>query len=134
MRQIVRDTIEFIKSSSIGPSLRGAESIMDTRDLRELCLKLLAWWGRAKLLQSDHPELAFSMEYPWCQRLARMIQVTPELQDLVELTDRACRFAAPVSREEWQRINDFVKENYQPPSAVEMLSTSASQMAPPAKE
>jgi len=106
---------------------------MDTRDLRELCVKLLAWWGRAKLMQSDHPEMAFSTDYPWCQRLVRMIQVTPELQELVEVSDRNCRFAPPVSREEWQRINDFVKENYQPPSAVEMLSAS-SQMSVAPKE
>jgi len=125
MRQIVRDIIAFTTSEMMGPSLQGAQSIMDTRDLRELCLKLLSWWGRPTLMASDHPEMAVSMDYLWCQRLARMIQVTPELQDLVELTDRSCCFAEPVSIGERQRINDFVKENYVPPSAIELLSASS---------
>ncbi|HUR45130.1 MAG TPA: hypothetical protein VMZ27_04560 [Candidatus Saccharimonadales bacterium] len=134
MRQIVRDIIAFTKSETMGLSLLGAQSIMEARDLRELCVKLLGWWGRPTLMASDHPEMAISMDYLWCQRLARMIQVTPELQDLVELTERSCRFAAPVSIGERQRINDFVKENYTPPSAIELLSASAMASTVPARQ
>jgi hypothetical protein len=115
MRQIIVDVLEFVNTNAVGPSLRPATSMMDHRDLRVICINLLAWWGRGTLMNSSHPYMPLSSRYPWCQRLAGMVQATPELQELVDLDEHSCRFAPTIARDEWQQINNYVQEHFRPP-------------------
>src|SRR5262245_17033060 len=106
MRQIIKDVTQFVQNESIGPTLEPAVSLMDRRELRVIGVKLLEWWGRSTLMRSSHPYMRVSPAYPWCQRFSAMVQKVPELQELVQLEEYACRFAPTVGREEWQEIND----------------------------
>ena len=115
MRQIIVDILEFVNTNAVGVSLRPAASMMDHRDLRVICINLLAWWGRGTLMRSSHPYMPLSSRYPWCQRLAGMVQATPELQELLDLDEHSCRFAPTIAREEWEQINNYVREHFRPP-------------------
>ena len=115
MRQIIDDVLKFVQVGKVGSTLRPALSLMGQLELRVICINLLEWWGRGTLMRSSHPYMPISPSYPWCQRFSAMVQVSPELQEFVELDEYACRFAPGVARDEWQRINDYVREHYHPP-------------------
>jgi hypothetical protein len=114
MRQIIVDVLQFVEAGDVAPSLQIALSLMGERDLRAICIHLLSWWGRGTLMHSAHPYLLLSSKYPWCQRLSAIVSAIPELRELVEIDEDACRFAGAVTSHECQLINTYVRQHYRP--------------------
>lgn len=114
MRQIVKDVINCVLVGKAGVTLQAPHSEFDEREIRRFCISLSSWWSRPDRTQRLQPNLSMSPGYPWHPRFRAFVKTVPELRELLDFDDIACRFSAGVTLDERYAINEYAREHYKP--------------------
>ena len=114
MRQIVKDVIACVMTGKCSGTLQVQPSEFGVREIRRFCISLSSWWSRPASAQSRHPNLPMSPAYPWHPRFRAYVKTVPELRELLDFDDIACRFSAAVTPDEQYAINEYAREHYRP--------------------
>ena len=114
MRQIVKDVIDCVLVGKCSLSLRVQPSEFGEREIRRFCISLSAWWSRPDRTQRLRPNLSMSPAYPWHPRFRAFVETVPELRELLDFDDIACRFSAAVTLDEQHAIIGYAREHYRP--------------------
>ena len=115
MNSIVSDVIAYVNDSDTVPaSLASAHDAIGRIPLRVVCIKLAGWWRRQLLQTSRHPYLTMNPAHDWCSNLLVIVESTPELAAITDISDRRCAFSPSLSAESIAEINEYAREHYRP--------------------
>lgn len=115
MRAVVEDVLRYLASPNPVPdTLIAAQRELGDRNLRVVCINLASWWRRKFLLQTQHPYMRLSRQYPWCQHLRTAAELTAELHELLRFEAFRCHFADSLTTEDIAEINAYAQEHYNP--------------------
>ena len=115
MNPTVSDVITYVNDSDLIPdSLATAHDAIGRNPLRVACIKLAGWWRRESLQTSRHPYLALNPEHDWYSNLLTILESTPELAAITNISERRCEFASSLSAESIATINEYARERYRP--------------------
>lgn len=108
------DLLTFLNSGEVSSaSLRDAIQELGAKNVRVIAIELFTWLKRQRRF-GHNKSLELKQQYAWCQHLPRLLQVSPELGELLEVQGCEVNFKDGVSAEERVRLRELVARDYRP--------------------